>query len=165
MAYAHGEARRMLQRIRRARVLQRRSQHGVAAEFWYHQSKVSRLESDRGTEDIRVPRAIAQELNIPPDELGLAPSQAVSVADQEADDMHRRTFLAAIIAALAAPAGSSTSHTALVQALPPRPGPAGTGGPQDTAVLYERVGSARRLCRTCHYAELERTLPSLIADL
>ncbi|MFF4690876.1 helix-turn-helix domain-containing protein [Streptomyces sp. NPDC001307] len=165
MADAHGEARRIGDRIRRARVLQRRSQHGVAAALGYHQSKVSRLESGRGTEDIRVLRAIAQELNIPPHELGLAPSQDVSAADREADDMHRRTFLAASIAALAAPAGSSASHTALVQALLPGPGPAGTGGPQDTAVLYERVGSALRLFHTCQYTELERTLPSLIADL
>ncbi|MGW2646691.1 helix-turn-helix domain-containing protein [Streptomyces sp. NPDC001393] len=165
MADAHGEARRIGDRIRRARVLQRRSQHGVAAALGYHQSKVSRLESGRGTEDIRVLRAIAQELNIPPHELGLAPSQDVSAADREADDMHRRTFLAASIAALAAPAGSSALHTALVQALLPGPGPAGTGGPQGTAVLYERVGSALRLFHTCQYTELERTLPSLIADL
>jgi transcriptional regulator with XRE-family HTH domain len=165
MADAHEEARRIAERIRRARVSQRRSQHDVAAALGYHQSKVSRLESGRGTEDIRVLRAIARELNIPPHELGLAPPQDVFAADQEADDMRRRTFLSASIAALTAPAGSPSSHTALVQALLPGAGPPGTGDPQDTAALHERVGSAIRLFHTCHYAELERILPGLIADL
>ncbi|ANP53319.1 hypothetical protein J2Z21_008587 [Streptomyces griseochromogenes] len=73
----------------------------MAAALGYHQSKVSRLVSGRGTQDIRV--------------------------DPEADDMHRRTFLAASIAALATPPGPAASHTDLVQALLPGPGPAGTG--------------------------------------
>ncbi|MFJ8506957.1 helix-turn-helix domain-containing protein [Streptomyces avermitilis] len=165
MADAHGETRRIGEAIRRARVLQRRSQNDVAAALGYHQSKVSRLESGRGTEDIRVLRAVAQELNIPPDQLGLAPTQDASATDPEADDMHRRTFLTASIAALAAPAGSSTSHTQLVHALLPGPGPVGAEGLQETAVLYRRVGAALRLFHTCNYTELERTLPSLIADL
>ncbi|MEV5880130.1 helix-turn-helix transcriptional regulator [Streptomyces sp. NPDC052101] len=67
----------MGEQICQARVLQRRSQHEVAASLGYHQSKVSRLESGRGTEDIRVLCAIAQELNIPPDQLGLASSLRV----------------------------------------------------------------------------------------
>lgn len=79
--------------------------------------------------------------------------------------MHRRTFLAASIAALATPATSAAAHDDLVQALLPGLSPAGTDAPLDTAVLRERVGAARKLFYTCDYAELERILPGLIADL
>ncbi|GGL05421.1 hypothetical protein GCM10010094_77750 [Streptomyces flaveus] len=104
MAEAQSEARRIGEVIRQARVFQRRSQADVAAALGYHQSKVSRLEGGRGTEDIRVLRAVAQELNIPPHQFGLATAPDVSAADLETEDMHRRTFLAASIAALAVPA-------------------------------------------------------------
>lgn len=164
MAEAHSEARRIGEVIRQARVLQRRSQKDVAAALGYHQSKVSRLEGGRGTEDIRVLRAVAQELKIPPQQLGLAASEA-SAADPETEDMHRRTFLAASIAALATPATSAAAHDDLVQALLPGLSLAGTDVPLDTSVLGERVGAARKLFYTCDYAELERILPGLIADL
>lgn len=165
MAEAHSEARRIGDAIRRARVLQRRSQKDVAAALGYHQSKVSRLESGRGTEDIRVLRAVAQELKVPPEQLGLASAPDASTADPEAEDMHRRTFLAASIAALATPSTTAAAHDDLVQALLPGLSPASTGPPLDTSVLRERVGTARRLFYTCDYAELERSLPGLIADL
>ncbi|AZP22886.1 XRE family transcriptional regulator [Streptomyces aquilus] len=165
MANAHSEARRIGEEIRRARVLQGRSQTDVAAALGYHQSKLSRLEGGRGTEDIRVLRAVARELGIPPQRLGLAPAQDASATDPEADDMHRRTFLTASIAAIAAPNPPTTSHGHLVRALLPGPGPEGTGSPQDTADLYRRVGAALSLFHTCNYTELERTLPCLIADL
>ncbi|MFJ9422780.1 helix-turn-helix domain-containing protein [Streptomyces sp. NPDC101249] len=164
MAEAHSEARRIGEAIRQTRVLQRRSQNDVAAALGYHQSKVSRLEAGRGTEDIRVLRAVAQELRIPPATLGLAPAHPVaSATDREADDMHRRTFLAASIAALAPPAASA--HDDLVKALLPGLTPVSTGSALDTAVLRERVGVARRLFYTCDYTELERMLPGLIAGL
>ncbi|MGW4732414.1 helix-turn-helix domain-containing protein [Streptomyces shenzhenensis] len=166
MAEAHSEARRIGEAVRRARVLQRRSQKDVASALGYHQSKVSRLESGRGTEDIRVLRAVAHELKIPPEQLGLATAlDAVPTAESEAEDMHRRTFLAASIAALATPAASAAAHDDLVQALLPGLNPASTNAPLDTAVLRERVGAARRLFYTCDYMELERSLPGLIADL
>jgi transcriptional regulator with XRE-family HTH domain len=166
MAEAHSEARRIGEVIRQARVLQRRSQKDVAAALGYHQSKVSRLEGGRGTEDIRVLRAVAQELKIPAQQLGLATAVPdASTTDSEADDMHRRTFLAASIAALATPAASAAAHDDLVQALLPGLSAAGTDAPLDTTALRERVGTARKLFYTCDYAELERTLPGLIADL
>ena len=165
MPEGHGEARRIGEVIRQARVLHRRSQKDVAAVLGYHQSKVSRLESGRGTEDIRVLRAVAQELKIPPQQLGLAAAPGPSTTDPETEDMHRRTFLAASIAALATPATSAAAHDALVQALLPGLYPASTGAPLATAVLREQVGAARRLFYTCDYTELERTLPGLIANL
>jgi transcriptional regulator with XRE-family HTH domain len=165
MAEAHSEARRIGEVIRQARVLQRRSQKDVAAALGYHQSKVSRLECGQGTEDIRVLRAVAQELKIPPQQLGLATAPDASATHPEDEDMHRRTFLAASIAALATPATPAATHDDLVQALLPGLSPTTSGAPLDTAVLRERVGAARRLFYTCDYAELERSLPGLIADL
>ncbi|MCX4856118.1 helix-turn-helix domain-containing protein [Streptomyces canus] len=165
MAEAHSEARRIGEAIRQARVLQRRSQRDVAAALGYHQSKVSRLESGRGTEDIRVLRAVTQELKMPPEQLGLAAAPDASTADPEAEEMHRRTFLAASIAALATPATAAAAHDELVQSLLPGLNPASTGAPLGTALLRERVGAARRLFYTCDYVELERILPGLIADL
>lgn len=165
MTEACSEARRIGEVIRRARVLQRRSQKDVAAALGYHQSKVSRLESGRGAEDIRVLRAVAQELGIPSEQLGLTAAPDVSVTSPGAENMHRRTFLAVGVAAFVPPADSVAAHDELVQALLPGLIPAGTAAPPDTAVLRERVGEARRLFYTCDYTALERTLPSLIADL
>lgn len=165
MAEAHSEARRIGEAIRQARVLQRCSQKNVASALGYHQSKVSRLESGRGTEDIRVLRAVAQELSIPPHQLGLVPVPDAAPSDPEAEDMHRRTFLATSIAALSVPSYTATSHDELVQALLPGPSPTGTGNSMDIVALQDRVGAARRLFYTCDYVELERTLPGLIADL
>lgn len=65
MADTQGEAHRVGALIRRARVLQSRTQADVAAELGYHQSKISRLEGGRGTDDIRVLREVAQVLRIP----------------------------------------------------------------------------------------------------
>lgn len=165
MIEACGEARRIGEVIRRARVLQRRSQKQVAAALGYHQSKVSRLESGRGTEDVRVLRAVAQELNIPFEQLGLATAPDLSVTDFRAEDMHRRTFLAAGVAAFVPPADSAATPDELVQALLPGLVPAGTAAPPDAAALRKRVGEARRLFHTCDYTALERMLPGLIADL
>ncbi|MFI9649161.1 helix-turn-helix domain-containing protein [Streptomyces sp. NPDC052040] len=165
MADTHSEAARIGEVIRRARVAQRRSQRDVAAALGYHQSKVSRLEGGRGAEDIRVLRAVAQELGIPWHRLGLGPAPDSSPADAEAEDMHRRTFLAASAAALASRPAAAAAHSEHIQSLLPGPAPDRTGGTLDAAVLRERVGMARRLFYSCDYAELERMLPGLIADL
>ncbi|GGO44658.1 helix-turn-helix domain-containing protein [Streptomyces lasiicapitis] len=167
MAEALSEARRIGEAIRLARVLQRRSQKDVAAALGYHQSKVSRLESGRGTDDIRVLRAVAQELAISPKQLGLAAASGAAspTADPEAVDMDRRTFLAAGLTALTPSATATAAHDNLVRALLPGPASAGTGTVLDTTVLRDRVGAARRLFCTCDYTALERTLPGLIADL
>lgn len=100
MADAQSEAGRIGEVIRQARVLQRRSQKDIASALGYHQSKVSRLESGRGTEDVRVLREIAKVLDIPPRRLGLATASDASPSDPGTEDMHRRTFLAASVAAL-----------------------------------------------------------------
>ncbi|WEH20306.1 helix-turn-helix transcriptional regulator [Streptomyces sp. VNUA24] len=156
--------------IRQARVLQRRSQKHVAATLGYHQSKVSRLESGRGTEDVRTLREVAQVLDIPPHRLGLAAAADTSpAAEPGAEDMHRRTFLAASVAALAAPPPSSpsstTAHHDLIQVLMPGTGPAATGQALGIDELRDRVRAVRRMFYVCDYAELEQTLPGLIADL
>ena len=162
------EGRRIGEVIRKARVLRRRSQKDVATALGYHQSKVSRLENGRGTGDIAVLRALAQELGIPPGQLGLA-------SEAEASDvgpntvlahMHRRTFLAAGLAALTPPPATPTAaHCDLVQVLLPGLSPSPTGLPSDPTALRERVGAVRRLFYTCDYTTLERVLPGLIADL
>lgn len=150
MAGAHSESGRIGEVIRQARVLQRRSQKDVAAALGYHQSKVSRLESGRGTDDIRLLRAVAEELNISARQLGLAAAPHASAAAPEAEDMHRRTFLAASIASLAVPADGPAAHHELVQALLPGPGPAGSDTPLDTATLREQVATAlERPCAAC----------------
>ncbi|WP_079277776.1 helix-turn-helix domain-containing protein [Streptomyces sp. CB03234] len=165
MADAQSEARRIGEVIRQARVLQRRSQAQVADALGYHQSKVSRLEAGRGTGDVRVLREIARVLDIPLQTLGLAAGSEARPTDPETEDMHRRTFLAAGIAAMATPATPATAQHALVQALLPGPTPDPTGQSMDPAGLRGRVTTVRRLFCTCDYAELVRTLPGLIGDL
>ncbi|MFE7839469.1 helix-turn-helix domain-containing protein [Streptomyces sp. NPDC057474] len=169
MAEEQSEARRIGEVIRQARVLQRRSQKDVATALGYHQSKVSRLESGRGTEDVRTLREIAQVLDIPPHRLGLAATSDTGPAPEPgAEDMHRRTFLAASVAALAAPPPSSSStaaHHDLIQVLMPGTSPAATGQALDIEELRNRVRAVRRMFYVCDYAELEQTLPGLIADL
>ncbi len=165
MAEAQSEARRIGEVIRQARVLQRRSQKDVAAALGYHQSKVSRLESGRGTQDVRMLREVAQVLDIPPHRLGLAAASNASPSDPETEDMHRRTFLAAGITALAARPSRAAPHHDLVQVLLPGTTPAATGQAMSINELRDRTRTARRLFCTCDYTELERTLPGLIADL
>ncbi|MEF9523483.1 helix-turn-helix domain-containing protein [Streptomyces sp. RB13] len=165
MADAQSEAGRIGEVIRQARVLQRRSQKDVATALGYHQSKVSRLENGRGTEDVRVLREIAKVLDIPPQRLGLAAAPDASPSDPGTEDMHRRTFLAASVAALAATPTPIAAHHDLIQVLLPGPSPAATGDSSDIGELRERVRTVRRLFCTCDYAELERTLPGLIVDL
>ncbi|MBE4740562.1 helix-turn-helix domain-containing protein [Streptomyces caniscabiei] len=170
MAEEQSEARRIGGVIRQARVLQRRSQKDVAAALGYHQSKVSRLESGRGTEDVRTLREVAQVLDIPPHRLGLAAAAETGpAAEPGAEDMHRRTFLAASVAALAAPpspsSSSTTAHHDLIQVLMPGTGPAATGQALGIGELRDRVRAVRRMFYVCDYAELEQALPGLIADL
>ncbi|MBD9729704.1 helix-turn-helix domain-containing protein [Streptomyces ossamyceticus] len=170
MAEEQSEARRIGEVIRQARALQRRSQKDVAAALGYHQSKVSRLESGRGTEDVRTLREVAQVLDIPPHRLGLAAATDTGpAAEPGAEDMHRRTFLAASVAALAAPpspsSSSTTAHHDLIQVLMPGPSPATTGQALGIDELRDRLRAVRRMFYVCDYAELEQALPGLIADL
>ncbi|SFN56456.1 Helix-turn-helix domain-containing protein [Streptomyces sp. cf124] len=170
MAEEQSEARRIGEVIRQARVLQRRSQKDVAAALGYHQSKVSRLESGRGTEDVRTLREVAQVLDIPPHRLGLAAAADTGpAAEPGAEDMHRRTFLAASVAALAAPpppsSSSTTAHHDLIRVLLPGTSPAATGQALGIDELRDRVRAVRRMFYVCDYAELEQALPGLIADL
>ncbi|EGX61582.1 DNA-binding protein [Streptomyces zinciresistens K42] len=79
--------------------------------------------------------------------------------------MHRRTFLAASVAALAAPPSSSAAHHDLIQVLLPGTSPAATGQALGLDELRDRARAVRRMFCTCDYAELEQTLPGLIADL
>lgn len=164
MADAQSEAERIGEVIRRARVSQRRSQKDVATALGYHQSKVSRLESGRGTEDMRVLREIAKVLDIPPQRLGLATAPDACPGDPGTEDMHRRTFLAAGVAALAASPTPIAARHDLVRVLLPGPSTAAGESP-GVDELRERVRTVRRLFCTCDYAQLEQTLPSLIADL
>ncbi|MEU6403039.1 helix-turn-helix transcriptional regulator [Streptomyces sp. NPDC046985] len=165
MAEAQNEARRIGEMIRRARVLQRRSQKDVASALGYHQSKVSRLESGRGTDDVRMLREVAQALNIPLHHLGLAVAPNTNTSDLEAEDMHRRTLLAAGVAALAVPTSPAATHHDLVRVLLPGTSPTATGQVLDINGLRDRTRAVRHLFCTCDYTELERTLPGLIADL
>ncbi|MFB7780832.1 helix-turn-helix domain-containing protein [Streptomyces bauhiniae] len=165
MAETQNEARRIGEVIRRARVLQRRSQKDVASALGYHQSKVSRLESGRGTDDVRMLREVAQALNIPLHHLGLAAAPNTSISDLEAEDMHRRTLLAAGVAALAVPTSPAATHHDLIRVLLPGTSPPATGQALDTNGLRDRTRAVRHLFCTCDYTELERTLPGLIADL
>ncbi|MFE9402347.1 helix-turn-helix domain-containing protein [Streptomyces sp. NPDC006530] len=165
MADAHDEARRVGEVIRRARVLAKRSQANVAATLGYHQSKVSRLEQGKGTQDSQVLRAIALELGIPLPTVGLAAIPDGNTCDPETEDMHRRTFLAASLAAIATPAPPTAGHRDLIHSLLPGPIPPARDGAEDVAELSSRVSTVRRLFCTCDYAELERTLPPLITDL
>ncbi|MER6139516.1 helix-turn-helix transcriptional regulator [Streptomyces sparsogenes] len=167
MADAQDQARRLGRVIRDARLRQKHSQAQVAAALGYHQAKVSRLENGRGTEDIRVLRDVARVLDIPLHELGLAASPAPHTADRKKEDMHRRTFLAASVASLAAPPTPSpaAAHQDLVHALLPATPLEPTADKVSARELGERVAAARRLFSTCDYAELGRALSPLIADL
>ncbi|MFJ3649049.1 helix-turn-helix domain-containing protein [Streptomyces murinus] len=169
MADVKTEAEKIGKTIKRARQRTGRSQTDVATALGYHQSKLSRLENGRGTEDTRVLRAVAAELDIPLHRLGLSdPGPSVETTDDpETEDMRRRTFLAASIASLTAPTAPATAaHDNLVRALLPGPWTAsGQAAALDTGSLETRVSAARRLFCTCDYAELEATLPGLLADL
>ncbi|MFF2576366.1 helix-turn-helix domain-containing protein [Streptomyces goshikiensis] len=167
MADTQGEAHRIGELIRQARVLQGRSQADVAADLGYHQSKISRLESGRGTDDIRVLRDVARILRIPLAHLGLADSALeAELDDPETEDMlRRRTLLAASVTMLATPAPVAVAHPALVQALLPGVLATSTIESSSAEQFRQRAMNVRRLLTTCDYAELERTLPSLITDL
>ncbi|MGW7619878.1 helix-turn-helix domain-containing protein [Streptomyces antimycoticus] len=166
MADVRNQARRLGRVIRQARLRQKCSQAQVAAALGYHQAKVSRLENGRGTEDTRVLRNVAEVLDIPLHELGLAAPPVPHAADPETEDMHRRTFLAAGIASLAVPpTPSPAAHQDLIHALLPAPPPAPVADEVDVTELGDRVAAVRRLFSTCDYAELGRALPPLIAAL
>ncbi|MEV7833744.1 helix-turn-helix transcriptional regulator [Streptomyces subrutilus] len=167
MADTQGEAHRIGELLRQARVLRGRSQADVAADLGYHQSKISRLEGGRGTEDIRVLRDVARVLRIPPAHLGLAETALEAEPDDpETEDMlRRRTLLAASVTMLATPVPAAAAHPALVQALLPGALPASTTESPSAEQLRQRAMNVRRLLTTCDYAELERTLPGLITDL
>ncbi|QDY77674.1 helix-turn-helix domain-containing protein [Streptomyces qinzhouensis] len=166
MAEVQSEAQRIGEVIRQARVLRRRSQKDVATELGYHQSKVSRLESGRGTQDITVLREVARVLDIPPDRLGLAPSPPTNPSTPETEDMRRRRLLTAGAAVLAVPATPLVpGHPELIQSLLPGPSPAFTEPVGDLPQLRMQTANARRLFCTCDYTALERTLPGLIGQL
>jgi transcriptional regulator with XRE-family HTH domain len=166
MAAEQDEAKKTGEIIRHARVLARRSQTDVAAALGYHQSKVSRLEQGRGTEDLRVLRAVATELRIPLEMLGLATAPIADNADRETtEDMHRRTFLAAGVATLAAPAPSAIPYGELVQSLLPGAVPTASTDEEGLPELAGRMKSLRALFLACDYARLELQLPALIGDL
>ncbi|MFD4133356.1 helix-turn-helix domain-containing protein [Streptomyces goshikiensis] len=167
MADTQGEAHRIGELIRQARVLQCRSQADVAADLGYHQSKISRLEGGRGTDDIRVLRDVARILRIPLAHLGLAETALEAEPDDpETEDMlRRRTLLAASVTMLATPAPVAVAHPALVQALLPGVLPTSTIESSSAEQFRQRAMNVRRLLTTCDYVELERTLPSLITDL
>ena len=157
------DARRIGSVIRRARVIADRSQSDVASKLGYHQSKLSRLEKGLGTADVRVLRAVAAELDIPLESLGLTASSGS--ADLRTDDMQRRGFLAASVAALAAPARPHTAALELVQALLPTAVVQPDRQPHTEAALRQRLSKARRLLYGCRYTELEALLPTLLTDL
>ncbi|WP_445401101.1 helix-turn-helix domain-containing protein [Streptomyces sp. LE64] len=166
MAEVRSEARRIGEVIRQARVLRRRSQKDVAADLGYHQSKMSRLENGRGTQDITMLREVARVLDIPPDHLGLAPDPLAGPFTPETEDMRRRRLLAAGAAVLAVPATPlAPAHPELIQSLLPGPGSAFTEAVGDLPHLRKQTANARRLFCTCDYAALERTLPGLIGQL
>ncbi|WP_336054710.1 helix-turn-helix domain-containing protein [Streptomyces sp. CA2R101] len=165
MAEAQSEARRIGEVIRQARVLQRRSQKNVAAALGYHQSKVSRLEAGRGAQDVHMLREVARVLGIPPHHVGLGAAPDTTSSNPETEDMHRRTFLAAGVAALAAPTTPAGAHQDLIQSLLPGPTPVATDPVPGLPEMRDHVAAARRLFSTCHYTQLERTLPGLIGQL
>lgn len=72
---------------------------------------------------------------------------------------------AASVAALAAPPSPTAAQHDLIQVLLPGTSPAVTGQAPGIDELRERARSVRRMFCTCDYAELEQTLPGLIADL
>jgi len=149
--------------IRRARVIADRSQHDVASKLGYHQSKLSRLEKGIGVDDVRVLRAVAAELDIPLESLGLTTSP--SSPDFRTDEMQRRDFLAAGAAALATPARPHTNGLELVGALLPAVGALPDRQPLTEVDLRNGLSRARRLLYGCRYTELEALLPTLLTDL
>lgn len=166
MAAEQDEAKRVGEILRRTRVLARRSQTEVAAALGYHQSKVSRLEQGRGTQDLRVLRAVAEELRIPLHTLGLTPPPTVGRPERETpEDMHRRTFLAAGVVTLAVPAQPTRPTGELVRSLLPGADRSAGTGEEDLRRLEMRMNRLRALFTSCDYARLELELPALIADL
>ncbi|SFF70720.1 Helix-turn-helix domain-containing protein [Actinacidiphila alni] len=167
MAAEQDEAKRIGEIFRRARVLARRSQTEVAAALGYHQSKVSRLEQGRGTQDLRVLRAVADELRVPLHTLGLAPPPTADRPERDTpEDMHRRTFLAAGVVPLVGPSAQPTRPTGeLVRSLLPGADSAAGTGEEDLRRLEIRMSRLRALFTSCDYARLELELPALIADL
>ncbi|MFF3173917.1 helix-turn-helix domain-containing protein [Streptomyces sp. NPDC057900] len=169
MADVKTEAEKIGEAIKHARQRAGRSQTDVATALGYHQSKLSRLENGRGTEDTRVLRAVAAELGIPLSLLGLSTTgpSTEPTDDPETEDMRRRTFLAGSIASFTAHTAPATAaHADLVRALLPGPQIASAqAGASDTASLESRVAAARRLFSVCDYAQLEAVLPALLADL
>lgn len=160
MADEHSEARRIGEVIRQARVLQRRSQKEVASALGYHQSKVSRLEGGRGTDDIRMLREVSRVLAIPPHRLGLAATSDINHSEPETEDMHRRTVLAAGIAALAAPTLPSTAHQDLVQSLLPGTARVTAEPVPNLQSMRDQVAGVRRLFCTCDYTSWKARCPS-----
>lgn len=165
MAGELDEARRIGGVLRRARVLAGRSQSDVAAALGYHQSKVSRLEQGRGTADLPVLRAVAAELRIPLSALGLATSRTAAADRETSEYMHRRTFLAAGVATLAAPTTQTLVYGELVQSLLPGLPPVAGTGEEDVRRLKARMNRLRNLYSACDYEHLELQLPALIGDL
>ncbi|MFF9867070.1 helix-turn-helix domain-containing protein [Streptomyces sp. NPDC013953] len=165
MADVQREARRIGAVIRQARVSQGRSQADVAQALGYHQSRVSRLESGRGTGDVRLLREIARALDIPLARLGLAAAPEARRTEPCAENVRRRTILATGVAALTAPAPPSATRQALIASLLPGPPPDPPRRIPALGELRDRVTAVRRLFCTCNYAELARTLPVLVGDL
>jgi transcriptional regulator with XRE-family HTH domain len=165
MAGEQDEARRIGGVLRRARALAGRSQSDVAAALGYHQSKVSRLEQGRGTADLPVLRAVAAELRIPLPALGLAMAPTADADRETIEDMHRRTFLAAGVATLAAPTTQTPGYGELVRSLLPGFPPVAGTGEDDVRRLGARMKRQRVLFSACDYAQLESQLPALIGDL
>ncbi|MFD5563816.1 helix-turn-helix domain-containing protein [Kitasatospora griseola] len=157
------DARQIGSLIRRTRVIADRSQHDVASKLGYHQSKLSRLEKGIGVDDVRVLRAVAAELDIPLEILGLTASP--NSRDLRADEMQRRDFLAAGVAALATPTRPHTTGLELVRALLPAAGTLPDRHPLTEEALRNRLSRARRLLYGCRYTELEALLPTLLTDL
>jgi transcriptional regulator with XRE-family HTH domain len=166
MAADQDEAKKIGGILRHARMLARRSQTEVATALGYHQSKVSRLEQGKGTEDLRVLRAVAAELRIPLHTLGLAPPPTTHSIDREKPGgMHRRTLLAASVATFAVPAPSAVTYGELVQALLPGTAFAAGIGEESVPQLADSMVRLRALFAVCDYGRLEVQLPSLIGDL
>lgn len=110
-------------------------------------------------------REISRVLAIPPHRLGIAATSDINHSEPETEDMHRRTVLAAGIAALAAPTLPSTAHQDLVQSLLPGTARVTAEPVPDLQSMRDQVTGVRRLFYTCDYTKLEGTLPVLIGQL